>query len=621
MLTVEFKCYPTPEQEILIERWLEISKAVWNHGLSALEEFDKNYYWYKATEGVNGKEPGNFAPICRLPWEYRPYWLNENGSINLEGKGDIIWVPFSRIYDDRSHWYIKELSRVKVPQASEKKQSWGWKNNEDSMLTGYSCPIPCDWKEPMLHRPGLQQSGGLGQVIKGDNLAERSREFTQEMPYKFRTGVLAGLDTSWQEFTKSRAGIQNGAVRGRPRFKRKRDKTQTVVHPNPKDAIEPKGKNILGGIPSLGKLKVKGLDRRWRNSDGSIPKIATFKLCKYPSGYYVQLTGDLQRSRRIKANSKAVGIDPGLDNYLTLSNGKKYGNPRFYRHAQATLAELQRELAAKLIHRLILWLNHPQRLHKEIREFINISPKKAEELCKVKTEAEGVALIGGMFWQKLKWSLPKSKEQEKLEAKISKLHEKIRRQRSAFNNKISSEIVTNYEFISCENGLQSQNLRKEAKPQEDLEKGGYKKNGKARKSGLAKSLSDAGHGDVIAKIEQKSKRDQRTFKRNPAAYTSQTCPVCCQKMSEMSDPKIKVYQCACGWKQDRDVNAAINDELALLADLLSKGKKKWADLTLVNLEKEMPMKLSKGAEVAKVNRMEFLKVNDTGRKKKRSKKS
>ena len=618
MLTLEFKCFPSLEQQEKIEKWLQISKSVWNCGLSALENFETNYYYYKATNGSNDKVSGGYAPCCRLPWEYWSHFIDENKVIVSKDKGkSTIQVPCSKIYDDKSHWYIRELKRVKVPQPAERKESWGWQNSEHGLVTGYSCPLSVDFSEPLISKPGLQQSGGLGQVIKGQNLAGH-REFITEMPYKFRSGALAGLDTSWQEYTKSRAGVQNGAKKGRPRFKRKRDKIATLVHNNPKGVIIPKG-NTLIGVPGLtgkgSELKLKGLARRWRNPDGSIPEIAAFKICQYPSGFYVQLTGELVRGRRIKQTTKSVGIDPGLDSFISLSNGKQYGNPRYYRSSQIKLAELQQTLARKITHRLILWLNNPKRRHKDIKALINCSPDKAQKLCAIKTEAEGVALIGGLYWQRLKWNCqPLSNEQKKLQGKISKLHEKIKRQRKGFNQKLSSEIVTNHQFISCENGLQSQNLRAQAKPQEDTEKGGYKKNRKAQKTGLAKSLSDAGHGDFIAQVEQKSARDGRIFLRNPAAYTSQTCPVCLNKMAAMSDPKIKLYECACSWKCHRDINAAVNDELALFAGLVS-GKefnltktkaKKWGELSLDLLQKEYPISLSNWALLAKSRRINLI---------------
>jgi len=609
MLTLEFKCFPSLEQKEKIEKWLQISKSVWNCGLSALEDFETNYYYYKATNGLDGKESGGYAPCCRLPWKYWSHFVDEEGAIVSKDKGkSIIQAPYSVIYDDKSHWYIRELKRVKVPQPAEKKESWGWQNSEHGSVTGYSCPLSVDFSETLISKPGLQQAGGLGQVIKGNNLTAH-REFMTEMPYKFRSGVLAGLDTSWQEYTKSRAGVQNGAKKGRPRFKRRRDKVATLVHNNPKGVIVPKANSqSLIGIPGLRELRLKGLARRWKNPDGTIPEIAAFKICQYASGFYVQLTGELVRGRRIKQTTKSIGIDPGLDSFISLSNGKQYGNPRYYRNAQIKLAELQKELANKMTHRLILWLNHPERRHKDIKALINCSPDKAKKLCEIKSEAEGIALIGGMYWQKLKWNCQAlSSEQKKIQNRISKLHEKIKRQRKGFNQKLSSEIVTNYQFISCENGLQSQNLRAQAKPQEDTEKGGYKKNRKAQKTGLAKSLSDAGHGDFIAQLEQKSARDGRTFLRNPAAYTSQTCPVCLNKMASMSDPKIKLYECTCGWKCHRDINAAVNDELALFAGLVATKKaKKWGELSLELLQKEVSIGLSKWALQAKTKRIDLL---------------
>ena len=171
MLTLEFKCFPSEEQKQKIEDWLQISRSVWNCGLAALEDFEANYYYYKATNGSSGKEIGGYAPCCRLPWKYWSHFVGEDGAFASKDKGkSTIQAPYSTIYSDTSHWYIRELKRVKVPQPAEKKESWGWQNSEHESVTGYSCPLSINFRETLISRPGLQQSGGLGQVIKGENL-------------------------------------------------------------------------------------------------------------------------------------------------------------------------------------------------------------------------------------------------------------------------------------------------------------------------------------------------------------------------------------------------------------------------------------------------------------------
>ncbi len=44
-------------------------------------------------------------------------------------------------------------------------------------------------------------------------------------------------------------------------------------------------------------------------------------------------------------NGLAVGVDVGLESFATLSNGMKIDNPRFFRHAEQGLAQVQRLLS------------------------------------------------------------------------------------------------------------------------------------------------------------------------------------------------------------------------------------------------------------------------------------
>ena len=220
MLTLEFRATLTSEQKKKIDFFLQQSKFVWNRGLAALEKLDTFSGYF-----------GSFA--CPVQWQYRYVSINKDGAVTFSEKDTVekIKVPYSPLIDDRSRWYIKDLQRTRIPTPAEMKDSWGWKDGY-----GYSCPIKrdlgdyCDIDQPieglLIARPQYQASGGLGKTIAKDFIPELIPTFDPvegkailkenplfEMPYKFRAGVLAGLDTAWQEYIKSRQGqskIQNG---------------------------------------------------------------------------------------------------------------------------------------------------------------------------------------------------------------------------------------------------------------------------------------------------------------------------------------------------------------------------------------------------------------------------
>lgn len=119
MLTLEFSARLTPIQSATVLKWLELLPQIYNRGLAELEDMDRQCGWYVPKSQSNRvDEKGNPAPYyaakCDLPWQY--YYRSE----------DDVWVPFTRLHDDRSRWYVKELPMLKVPQPAEVKDSWGW---------------------------------------------------------------------------------------------------------------------------------------------------------------------------------------------------------------------------------------------------------------------------------------------------------------------------------------------------------------------------------------------------------------------------------------------------------------------------------------------------------------
>ncbi|AFZ18968.1 type V CRISPR-associated protein C2c8 [Allocoleopsis franciscana] len=584
MLTLEFKADFSLEQQAKIDRWLEINRSLWNMGLAALEDFDDFYSYVKGQK--------EYAPCCPIQYEYRPLSEEEKACIPTHEKtSDRKYLaPFCRIISEKSRWYVKKLPIYKVPTPAEKKDSWGWlpsNHDEDrkySNCTGYSCPIPRygsvenpSWYEPMIRNPTYKGSGGLSLVSKTENLPQWMKD--SDIPQRFRAGEMGQLDTAWQEYLKSRYG-QSEVKRGKPQYKRKRDKLQTLINTNPSANERLVGNNIFAGIPKLGKVRCKGIDKRWRNPDGSIPRVATYKICKRPDAYYIQLSGEVQRSFSVKATNASIGIDPGLQYELSLSDGTRIQPQKFYRKSEERRAKLQQKLAKKLTERLILWIHHPDRTIQEIRKnFFPISNESYEALRAAKTEAEVIKAIGASRLNTLKYNIvpdapPTMKDkspfsgakQKALEKAIRKLDRKISLQRRNHDHKITTMIVRNYGFIAVEDGLQDEKLRKRTKPKEREDGQGYEQTGAKRKSGLSKSLADASPGRKIAFLKQKADRAGRVFSQHPAPYTTKECPVC-GSMNEASynvdDEGNRLYLCIiCGWECDRDVNSGVNIELA-----------------------------------------------------------
>lgn len=558
MLTVEFKVTLTTEQEAKVLNWLPGLRVIWNLGLNALESFDDYHYYDKVSKTHVAK--------CPINYSYKNYQVGK----------EWISAPYSEIVNSRSKLFIKrsckEVRNVTTKTAYVKAKNTnnvcfttadlnyvqGWQN--ESGLVGYSCPLPQDYKESKIKTPNFF---GLSVLTKKEillklpcNLADK----LLDIPSKYRYGVLSSLGTSWQEYDKSRKKLKKGGiVRGKPRYKKLgTDEVKTLFTPNAKDCVIPTSNDVLK-VAGLGNIKVRGLNRRWINSDGSIPKVAVFKLIQRASGWFIQLTGEKTKSLRLRKNTiKATALDPGLNNWNTTDDGIKYENPRFYRNAELRISELQALLTHKFSHNLVLWLNNPLRTIEEIQQHCpSLGESKINLLLKAKSELEISEVVSKSTLNYLKFKVvPTSNKILQLKKQISKLHEITANQRRNFNHKHSTWLVRNNEIVIHEDGLQNEGIRHKAKAKLNEDKSGFNKNNANAKSGLTKSLSDAGHGAFMGMLEQKAKVANRRFERFPAKYTTQECPVCNHRQEML--PNIRYYICGkCNWECDRDQKAAI----------------------------------------------------------------
>ena len=95
----------------------------------------------------------------------------------------------------------------------------------------------------------------------------------------------------------------------------------------------------------IGKLKLKGTrDLHFYQ----INQIKRVRLVKRADGIYVQFCIDVERSEDIKATGRTVGLDVGINEYYTDSNGEVIKNPRFLRVGEKALKRSQRRVSKKV---------------------------------------------------------------------------------------------------------------------------------------------------------------------------------------------------------------------------------------------------------------------------------
>ena len=76
-------------------------------------------------------------------------------------------------------------------------------------------------------------------------------------------------------------------------------------------------------------------------------EIKRVRVVKRADGYYVQFFVNVKRTEEISPAGKAIGIDVGLNHFLTDSNGDTVPNPRYLRKSEKALRRLQRKVSKK----------------------------------------------------------------------------------------------------------------------------------------------------------------------------------------------------------------------------------------------------------------------------------
>jgi putative transposase len=134
----------------------------------------------------------------------------------------------------------------------------------------------------------------------------------------------------------------------------------------------------------------------------------------------------------------------------------------------------------------------------------------------------------------------------------------VRRQRLDHAHNAALALVRGHDVIVHE-GLRIANMVQAAKPKPDPQQpGGFLPNGAAAKSGLNRSICDAGWGVFWSILADKAESAGRVLIPVKAADTSRTCSRCghCAQDNRVTQAEFRCQRC--GHAAHADVNAAIN---------------------------------------------------------------
>lgn len=245
--------------------------------------------------------------------------------------------------------------------------------------------------------------------------------------------------------------------------------------------------------PDMGRVYLQGVGHVRVHQHRPVQgRVKTITLKREGRRWYVVLSCDDVPACPLPAAGREVGVDVGVARFATASDGEIIASPRFTRESADELAAAQRSLARK---------------------------KRG------------------------------SANRRRAKAKVAQVHRRIRNRRADFHHKTARALVRECDVIALED-LRIANMVRSASG--TLEKPGTNV---AAKSGLNRSILDAGWGQFTSILIGKAEEAGRRIVLVDPRHTSINCHQCGARCTR---PRQETVICPEHGAIDADVNGAIN---------------------------------------------------------------
>jgi putative transposase len=269
------------------------------------------------------------------------------------------------------------------------------------------------------------------------------------------------------------------------------------------DSVEwPKDGDGARWLPDAKRVYLQGIGQvKVRLHRPVVGRVKTIQITRQGRRWMLVLSCDDVPATPLPATGRQAGVDVGIVSFATTSDGEHIDNPRWGRAAADRLTSAQ------------------QRLQRAKR---------------------------------------RSRNRDRKRETVAARHRKVANQRRDFHHKQARQLVERYDLLVVED-LQIANMLRRAKPVPDPDRpGAYLANGARAKSGLSRSISDAGWGRFVSVLRAKAEEAGRTWIEVNPRHTSDGCEKCGH-----AAPENRVTQAAfvcqrCSHRAQADEMAARN---------------------------------------------------------------